>query len=127
MAPRIDSSKRYDKGRVYVAAFPTFMEKRQVSNGGGYQPLWRRDGRELLYLNREGKLMSVEVKRGTRLQTGPPRVLFQAPDRTPAAVPPRYCVTGDGKRFILPEPVEEGSKPLAARSNAGQPPSIRPV
>jgi hypothetical protein len=36
--------------------------------------------------------------------------LFQAPDRAPEAGVPRYCVTGNGKKFILPEPVEEGSE-----------------
>ncbi len=33
---------------VYVAAFPSFTSKRQVSKGGGVQPLWRGDGREIL-------------------------------------------------------------------------------
>ena len=61
--------------------------------------------------------MSVNVKRGVRLETGSPRVLFQAPDRAPEGGPPRYCVTGDGKRFILPEPVEEGSKPFTVVLN----------
>jgi DNA-binding winged helix-turn-helix (wHTH) protein/Tol biopolymer transport system component len=110
-------SNETGREEVYVAAFPTFMEKRQVSNGGGYQHLWRKDGNELFYLNREGKLMSVDVKRGVRLETGLPRVLFQAPDRSPWVGPAHYCVTGDGKRFILPEPVEERSKPFTVVLN----------
>ena len=35
---------------IYVAAFPTFTAKRQLSSGGGVQPQWRADSRELFYL-----------------------------------------------------------------------------
>ena len=35
---------------VYVASFPSFARKQQVSRGGGGQPLWRKDGKELFYL-----------------------------------------------------------------------------
>jgi len=38
---------------VYVAAFPSFTSKRQVSSGGGVQPQWRADGRELFYVASE--------------------------------------------------------------------------
>ena len=42
-----DESGRWE---VYVAAFPAFTSKRQISSGGGVQPQWRADGRELFYL-----------------------------------------------------------------------------
>jgi eukaryotic-like serine/threonine-protein kinase len=56
-----------DSGRfeVYVAAFPSFREKRQASSGGGCQPLWRKDGKELFYLSLSlDRMMSVDVKGG---------------------------------------------------------------
>ena len=31
---------------VYVASFPTFGGKRQMSSGGGCQALWRKDGKD---------------------------------------------------------------------------------
>jgi eukaryotic-like serine/threonine-protein kinase len=46
-------SGRWD---IYVASFPDFQSKRQISNGGGAQPLWRGDGKELYYLTLEGKM-----------------------------------------------------------------------
>jgi Tol biopolymer transport system component len=54
----------YETGRweVYVAAFPGFGDKRQVSRSGGGQALWRKDGRELFYLGLDGKLMAMDVK-----------------------------------------------------------------
>lgn len=96
---------------VYIAAFPGFTEKRPVSNNGGRQPLWRKDGKELLYLSPDGKMMSVDVRAGTRLETSPPRVLFQSPVRMDNNGQ-QYSITGDGKRFIFAEPVEEGGKPF---------------
>jgi DNA-binding winged helix-turn-helix (wHTH) protein/Tol biopolymer transport system component len=90
---------------VYVAAFPTFAERRRVSNDGGCQALWRKDGTELYYLTLDGKLKVVDVKPGSKLQTSAPRVLFQ----TPLRADPRahqYCATGDGNRFLFGEPVE---------------------
>ena len=101
---------------VYVAAFPTFADKRQVSVNGGCQPLWRKDGQELFYLTLEGKLMVVELKAGKILQTGVPQLLFQ----TPAIVSPinsQYCVMADGKRFIFREPVGEANAPITVVLN----------
>jgi Tol biopolymer transport system component/DNA-binding winged helix-turn-helix (wHTH) protein len=99
-----DETGRFE---IYLAAFPTFTERRPVSNGGGRQPLWRKDGKELLYLSPEGKVMSVEVKGGSRLKTGAPKALFQSPVRMDNKGP-QYSVTGDSERFIIAEPVEKG-------------------
>jgi eukaryotic-like serine/threonine-protein kinase len=43
-----------------------------VSRGGGIEPRWRGDGRELFYLAPNGKMMTVEVTAGERLQFGTP-------------------------------------------------------
>lgn len=98
---------------VYVAAFPTFTEKRQVSKGGGVEAHWRNDGKELFYLSLDGKkMMSVAIKTTKELENGAPRMLFQTPMQ-----PGEYCVTGDGERFLFGEPVEEASKPLTVVQN----------
>jgi hypothetical protein len=56
---------------VYVAAFPGFTDKRQVSSAGGCQPHWRKDGKELFYLALDGKLMTVDVTTdGGKLRQG---------------------------------------------------------
>ncbi len=85
---------------VYAAAFPSFTDKRQVSQGGGGQPVWRRDGKELFYLSLQGKLMAVETTAGATLETSEAKSLFQ----TPISMNPlidQYDVTRDGQRFIL--------------------------
>ena len=101
---------------VYVAAFPAFTEKRQVSVSGGCQPMWRKDGRELFYRTLEGKMMVVEVKSAAAIQTGAPSFLFQTPGRV-NPIQGEYCVTGDGKRFIFREPVGENATPITVVLN----------
>jgi eukaryotic-like serine/threonine-protein kinase len=101
---------------VYVAAFPSFSNKRQVSSGGGCQPLWRKDGKELFYLTLDGNLSAVSVNAGSNVQSGAPRVLFQPPVR----VNPNqteYCAIGDGKRFIFREPIDASAEPITVMLN----------
>jgi serine/threonine protein kinase len=125
LAPRVSPDGRWvaysgaESGRyeVYVAAFPSFREKRQASNGGGCQPLWRKDGKELFYLSLSlDRMMSVDVKGALSIETGVPRALFQTPFR---ADPNRnqFDGTGDGKRFIFGEPVGEANKPVTVVVN----------
>jgi eukaryotic-like serine/threonine-protein kinase len=100
---------------VYVASFPSFGGKRQVSSGGGCQAHWRKDGKELFYLDLQGKLMAVDVTTGPSFEAGAPRPLFQ----TPILVNPvidQYAVTGDGRRFILGTPLGE-EEPITVMLN----------
>jgi eukaryotic-like serine/threonine-protein kinase len=108
-----DESGRWE---VYVATFPAFTEKRQVSSSGGQFPLWRKDGKELFYLGLDRKLMSVEVKRGLGLETGVPRVLFPVPGPVQPWLGP-YCATADGKRFIILETGDELNTPYTVVLN----------
>ena len=89
---------------VYVAAFPAFTSKRPISSGGGVQPQWRGDGRELFYLAPDGSMMSVRVDARPELTLGPVTRLF------PTNIPTEwgrswYGVTDDGQRFLALEPV----------------------
>lgn len=94
-----DESGRFE---VYVARFPTFTDRRQISIAGGVQPLWRRDGRELVYLTGQGVLMAVAFNPGSPGDGAIPRALFETslvPDPSLA----EYAVTGDGQRFLVIE------------------------
>jgi hypothetical protein len=94
---------------VWVASFPKFTNRRQVSNSGGATARWRKDGKELYYLTLDGKMMAVDVKIGSTMDMGVPRFLFQT--RTSATVPSRHDVTSDGQRFLLLEPPESETVP----------------
>jgi dipeptidyl aminopeptidase/acylaminoacyl peptidase len=101
--------------QVYVRSFAGVLSgsggKWQISTGGGSEPLWRGDGKELFYLN-GNKVMAVEVNGdGESFRAGIPKELFEA-RLTPVQRRNRYLVTSDGKRFLmnaLPEEHESAS------------------
>jgi len=90
---------------VYVAAFPSFTNRRQISTGG-FMPRWRSDGKEFFYVSLDRKVMAVEVKPGSTLQLGAVKPLFQLPGGTQTS-PTAYtwAVTADGQKFLVREPV----------------------
>src|ERR1051326_8396283 len=61
---------------IYVQPFPAGLRSR-VSQGGGREPRWRRDGKELFYFSPSNTLMSAEVKTAPRFEVTNTRVLFQ--------------------------------------------------
>ena len=58
-------------------------ERTVLSPGGGHQPVWRRDGAELFYVDPQGTLRAVAVRRGSggTLVPGAPVPLGVSPDR----------------------------------------------
>ncbi len=90
--------------QVYVRSFPGSERKLQVSMMGGSQPRWRRDGKELYYLDGEGAMVAVAIKSLSPLELGGSAVLF--PTTLPIG-PARsdYDVTADGSRFLLNRPI----------------------
>jgi len=99
-----DESGRWE---IYVQSFPNPQEagtKTQVSRDGGHEPQWRRDGRELLYISDNGRLMSVSVNPGPTFQAEAPQALFQVEHihpRPEGFVLFRWAVSPDGKRFLI--------------------------
>jgi hypothetical protein len=86
---------------VFVRSFPEPGVRRQISSGGGTQPRWRGDGRELFYVSEDRKVMSVEVQAGAQLETGAPRPLFQTRILPIVEARNHYDVTADGQRFLV--------------------------
>ncbi len=71
------TSRESGSAEVYVASFPDGATKLQVSNQGGFSPVWRRDGKELFYLSLGGQLITVSVAgNGSDLRLGAPVSLF---------------------------------------------------
>jgi DNA-binding winged helix-turn-helix (wHTH) protein/Tol biopolymer transport system component len=92
-----DESGRFE---VYVARFPQFTERRQISIAGGVQPLWRRDGRELFYLTVQGVLMSAAFHPDSPSDRTIPRPLFDTTLHPDPGLG-EYAVTADGQRFLV--------------------------
>jgi eukaryotic-like serine/threonine-protein kinase len=63
---------------VYVRSFPSSGGRKwQVSTAGGYQPRWRGDGTELLFMSATGQLMRADITPGLAVAPGTPTILFQ--------------------------------------------------
>jgi hypothetical protein len=88
---------------IYVTSFPGAAGKWQVSRGGGTEPRWRGDGKELFYIAPSGMLMSVVVNGAGIFATGTPAPLFQIHGRAPISSTDvfTYDVAKDGKRFLV--------------------------
>jgi len=97
------TSQQSGQPEIMVAAFPSFTDRRQVSNGGATQPLWRVDGKELFFAGRDQSLKSVPIKAGASLELGPVETLFQSTILTNAFAS-MYAVNSDGTRFFVREP-----------------------
>jgi eukaryotic-like serine/threonine-protein kinase len=94
LAYNSDESGRVE---VYVQPFPGPGAKRLVSQGGGFNAIWSRDGRELFY-RRGDQILEVDVETDGGFVAGRPTVLFSG----------RYRATGrdfdaspDGRRFVM--------------------------
>jgi hypothetical protein len=95
---------------VYVQRYPELGDKRQVSVGGGGQPQWRGDQRELFYLAADRAITAVEVDTSAGIAFGTPRALFRASlAGNPADARDLYAATADGSKFLLTGPAEETS------------------
>jgi Tol biopolymer transport system component len=106
-----DESGRYE---IYVQAFPdpSTAPKTTVSTGGGIQPQWRGDGRELFYLRSDGTLMAVAVRTQGTFAPGAVTALFKtALPTTITGYRMDYVPSADGQRFVMKVPVENARPP----------------
>ena len=92
----------------------------QVSTAGGLFPAWRRDGKELYYLNPAGVMMAASIiVTGTTLAPGAPVVLFPtriAGGGVDTQQGRQYDVGPDG-RFLINIQVESAAAPITLLMN----------
>lgn len=99
------ASDETGRNEVYVREFPAASSKRQISDAGGRTPRWRRDGKEIFYV--EGAtLVAVAVTTQPRFSSGAPSRLFEKRSLWNAVA--QYDVSADGRRiFVLDQPGDE--------------------
>jgi Tol biopolymer transport system component len=97
------SSTETGDWEVYVTTFPGAFGKWQLSRGGGSEPRWRGDGKELYYIAPNGMLMATTVAYENGFSSGTPTPLFQLRGRAPVSSTDLYTydVTSDGQRFLV--------------------------
>jgi eukaryotic-like serine/threonine-protein kinase len=98
-------SNESNRWEVYVRPFPAMSPRWAVSTGGGYAPVWSRDGRTLYYQSDGDRLLAVTVDDSPTFQASRPRVV--ARDAHAAW----YGVAPDGRLLAIrqagapPEPI----------------------
>jgi Tol biopolymer transport system component len=104
------------RSEVYIQPFQTDAAARGkwvISSGGGTEPQWRADGKELFYANPGSptRIMAVDIAdKGGAIVAGTPHVLFET--RISVGGRNRWVVTPDGKRFLVIVPLEQ--KPVTS-------------
>ena len=93
------------KFEVYVQGFPERRGKWMVSSGGGRNPVWRGDGKELYWTDLGNTLMAASIElSAASVKPGLPHPLFRDAGYS-------FEADRDGKRFLVAE--REGSeKPI---------------
>ena len=115
------NSNRSGRYEVHVERFPELDKRLVVSRGGGIEPVWSANGKELFYRSLDGKqFLRVEFDAASGSLRGSSAVLFKGPYAAHLTeVPLRtYDITPDGKRFIaLKEVPRADSPPRSMRLN----------
>jgi serine/threonine-protein kinase len=101
LAYQSNESGRFE---IYVRPFPNVEAGRwRISNDGGVQPLWAKNGQGLFFLGLNGAVMTISVGHGAVWSAGNPTKLFDDAyfHGVGAGVGRTYDVSADGKRFLM--------------------------
>jgi serine/threonine-protein kinase len=114
-------SNESGRNEVYARPFPGPGEKITVSAEGGNEPVWTRNGRELLYRNADS-MMAVDVSTSPSFSTGKPRRLFEKHYEPTLALWPNYDVAIDGRQFLMVKTIgqEEAASQINVVLNWGE-------
>ena len=104
------ASEESGSWEVYVRPYPGPGGRVQISNGGGFEPLWSGNGRELFFRTSD-TMMAVTVQRDDGLIFGRPEPLFEDPYLRSSNISPDvhgYDVMPDGSRFLMIQQDDQG-------------------
>jgi serine/threonine-protein kinase len=105
------TSNESEREEVYIRSFPGPGRIYRVSNEGGNQPLWAKNGKQLFY-RWQGQVWVVDVQTNNGLAKSRPRRLFESSEYG-SYIPVRcWDLSPDGQRFLMVK--VEQSKPSPA-------------
>lgn len=113
-----DASEAGPRRAVYLVPFsadgePAGGKKRELSTTLGFSPRWRKDGREIFYIDGR-RLMAIAVEsRENSLQIGEERQVLG-----PISIQSNFDVSSDGQRFlVLQRSLQAQTRPLTVVEN----------
>jgi hypothetical protein len=110
MYPAVDANGRTE---VYAQRFRSGGLRKQLSPEGGYDPVWRGDGKEILYLNGSTVYSLMVEEQGDTLRAKAPVALFQVrvPNGMVVGDTP-LAVTRDGSKILFAQGSEQPNPQL---------------
>jgi Tol biopolymer transport system component/DNA-binding winged helix-turn-helix (wHTH) protein len=119
------TSNESGRPELYVQAFrsddgPSMIGERYlVSRAGAQAVRWRRDGRELFYLDFDGRVQAVSVRLSPKPEFGLATPLFRITTEARAAIHSvlGFDVSADGNRFIIPVVTSQESPSIVVIQN----------
>jgi WD40 repeat protein len=93
---------------IYVQPFPGPGLRKQIAADGTY-PVWRADGREIVYLGNDNRIWSIATDlRGVEAKFGAPQPVFavRRPGNLTATASP-LAISRDGSRILFPQDVAQ--------------------
>ncbi len=104
-------SNESGREEVYVRSASGAFEQWQLSNGGGGQTRWTREGQEIVYVAPDGNVMAVAITTTPVFRPAAPKALFKLPEIPDRDTPIFEDISADGQRILL-------NVPTTARSSA---------
>jgi serine/threonine protein kinase/Tol biopolymer transport system component len=108
MAYTSDESTRAE---VYVREFPGPGMKYQISNEGGNQPLWARNGKKLFY-RWQDQVWVVDYQTDGGFSTSKPRLLFEKSGYGGGSPIRSWDLSLDGQEFLMIKPEQREPAPV---------------
>lgn len=105
------TSNESGANQVYVQPIPPTGGKWQISAAGGNRARWRKDGKELYFVDAQQNLMVVEIRAGAAFAAGIPQMLFRTPITQLNAYQFFYIPAPDGKKFLMRVPASTVTPP----------------
>ena len=97
---------------VFVEPFPRTGQRWQISSGGGRQPLWRQDGKELYFVSDvDRKFYAVAIRQGPKFDFEPAQFLFEMRANV-SATRNSYIPSPDGRRFLVNQLLDTDLPPI---------------
>jgi Tol biopolymer transport system component len=88
-------------------------EKTTVSNAGGFDARWSRDGREIFYVSPDLRMMAVQVRTAPTVTLGAPTTLFAIGNKHWVS----FDVAPDGRLLMIVPEIVGSEQPLTAILN----------
>jgi hypothetical protein len=106
------SSNQTGQFEVYIERFPELGTRQMVSKGGGIQPVWSPNGREIFYRSVDGRqMLAVPFDPVPGVRGDPVKVFDGSYGLYLGGLPFRsYDITPDGRNFIMVKELPDQSQ-----------------